>query len=1082
MDMTIDQQVALDEALVPHASRLRIGKSNFHLRSDITSKESTLQVVCDVLRLTPFYKAFLVTADVPEIYMQEFWANAIVHHHSICFKMNNKKRIVNLKEIKKITDVNINKSHQPWRSFAAVINKCLSGKSTGYDSLRLSQAYFLWGMYHKKNVDFAYLLWEDFVYQVEHKDAKKSNEMYYPRNSAAYKEYYVIASGAAPPKTKANKVSHKRSLQQTHISQSSGSGIDEGTSIIPRVPNVPTDEFDAEIYWKSSDEDDDDEVDDRSDDEFHDDQEDADDQDDNDDDQDSDIDGDDLVHPKLSTHDEEAKDEESFDLIDQTPDEGPDAEDDNDELYRYLNINMEGREVQMTYVYTTQVFEDIHVTLTLVNPDGQQQSSSMSSQFISNMLNPSPDAGIDSLFESTPRVDVQVTTTVAPLPLTAPTRPPPSIPTISQVQQAPAPTPATSTLQDLPDFSSLFGFDHRLKNLEANFSEFVQTNQFAGAVSSILDVAMMADKDEEPFTRSDRRSKRRREGKETESISAPKEKASKTTEFETRAADDQPIAEVFQHPEWFQKQMKPLTPDRAWNKTLPATHGSIEPLISDLAKQADSRTSFNELMDTHVDFLAFLMNQLKVDTLTPELLAGPTYELMKGSCKSLVELEFFLEEVYKTWYLVQCKVKHWSAMINMLSGESLIEGANVNSSMDLRPNIYSKRRIIADTKLQIIERPNYKNLDWKTVRRDDDKLYKFKEGNLKRLHIQDIEDISRSELVDKPFGKSVIRLKWLWKNKKDEDQTGIHNKARLVPKGYAQEEDGRNGLLKEKVYVAQPDGFVDPDHLEKVYRLKKALYGLKQAPRAWYDELSKFLTSKGFTKGLQIHQSPRGIFINQAKYTLEILHKHGMEKGQSIGTPMATKPKLDADSSGNPVDQTDYRSKIRSLVYLTSSKPDIVQANCTAMSSAEAEYVALSASCAQVMWMRTQLQDYGFNYNKIPLYLKMEILLEPSATSTWKPEVNATELKPHSSKVGLINTCSCSNDKDILSIMIQESESSNSKTKTSANSNKQDLPLRNQVCQGRLLTTFQDDAKYDHGCQDTRSQGGKNDQDKWIKI
>nr|GFA20890.1 hypothetical protein [Tanacetum cinerariifolium] len=207
-----------------------------------------------------------------------------------------------------------------------------------------------------------------------------------------------------------------------------------------------------------------------------------------------------------------------------------------------------------------------------------------------------------------------------------------------------------------------------------------------------------------------------------------------------------------------------------------------------------------------------------------------------------------------------------------------------------------------------------------------------------------------------------------------------------------------NGLLKEEVYGAQPEGFVDPDHPEKVYRLRKALYGLKQAPRAWYDKLSKFLTSKGFTKGLQIHQSQCGIFINQAKYTLEILHKHGMEKGQSIGTPMATKPKLDVDLGGNPVDQTDYRSKIRSLMYLTSSRPDIVQAgssfgltafsdaahagcidtrkstsrgiqflgeklvnwmskkqDCTAMSSAEVEYMALSASYAQVMWMRTQL-------------------------------------------------------------------------------------------------------------------------------
>ncbi|GKC76424.1 retrovirus-related pol polyprotein from transposon TNT 1-94, partial [Tanacetum coccineum] len=128
-----------------------------------------------------------------------------------------------------------------------------------------------------------------------------------------------------------------------------------------------------------------------------------------------------------------------------------------------------------------------------------------------------------------------------------------------------------------------------------------------------------------------------------------------------------------------------------------------------------------------------------------------------------------------------------------------------------------------------------------------------------------------------------------------------------------------NSPLKEEVYVSQPHKFIDPDHPEKVYRLRKELYGLKQALRVWYDKLLTFLMFKGFTKGLQIHQSPRGIFINQAKYALEILKKHGMDKCDIIGTPMATKPKLDADLSGTLVDQTRYRSMIGSLMYLTSN-------------------------------------------------------------------------------------------------------------------------------------------------------------------
>nr|GEX34788.1 retrovirus-related Pol polyprotein from transposon TNT 1-94 [Tanacetum cinerariifolium] len=280
------------------------------------------------------------------------------------------------------------------------------------------------------------------------------------------------------------------------------------------------------------------------------------------------------------------------------------------------------------------------------------------------------------------------------------------------------------------------------------------------------------------------------------------------------------------------------------------------------------------------------------------------------------------------------------------------------------------------------------------------------------------------ELVDRPLCKNVINKKWLWKNKRDEKNTVIRNKSRLVAKGYAHKEgvdfeesfapvarleavrlliayaahksftvyqmDVKTtflyGPLREEVYVNQPDGFVNPYHPDKVYRLKMALYGLKQAPRAWYDELSNFLVSKGFSKGfidptlfitkqrgdilrvqiyvddiifcftnpnlskrfeklmhskfvmsiigelefflgIQIHQSPRGIFINQAKYAQKRLIKHGMTSCDSVGTPMATKH-LDADLSGTPVDQTKYRSMVRALMYLTVSRPDIMHATC----------------------------------------------------------------------------------------------------------------------------------------------------------
>nr|GEX92670.1 hypothetical protein [Tanacetum cinerariifolium] len=165
-----------------------------------------------------------------------------------------------------------------------------------------------------------------------------------------------------------------------------------------------------------------------------------------------------------------------------------------------------------------------------------------------------------------------------------------------------------------------------------------------------------ADKDEEPSAGSDRGSKRRRVGKEPELTSAPKEKATKTTGKSTQGSKSQqktasksaPAEKPMQTTQDLEEPShQEFKTGAANDQPITDASQSIQPWISDLAKQADSHSSFNELMDTHVDFSAFLMNRIKVDTLTPELLVGPTYELIQGSCKSLVELEFFLEEVYK---------------------------------------------------------------------------------------------------------------------------------------------------------------------------------------------------------------------------------------------------------------------------------------------------------------------------------------------------------------------------------------------------------------------------------------------------
>nr|GEX72189.1 hypothetical protein [Tanacetum cinerariifolium] len=174
MATIIKQQTTLDESLVPSTQ----------------SKEATLQVVYDVLRNSSLFKAFQVTADVPEIYMQEFWATAKLHHNSIGFKIDTRKSTFDLEAFREMLHISPRIPYQPFADLPTEeeILDFLRFLGHSHDIRYLTDVN---GFYHRINIDFAYLIWEDFVYQVEHKSQKRSNEMNYPRFMKVIIDYFM---------------------------------------------------------------------------------------------------------------------------------------------------------------------------------------------------------------------------------------------------------------------------------------------------------------------------------------------------------------------------------------------------------------------------------------------------------------------------------------------------------------------------------------------------------------------------------------------------------------------------------------------------------------------------------------------------------------------------------------------------------------------------------------------------------------------------------------------------------------------------------------------------------------------------
>nr|GEW17136.1 hypothetical protein [Tanacetum cinerariifolium] len=616
------------------------------------------------------------------------------------------------------------------------------------------------------------------------------------RNSKAYKKYYAIATGEAAPKPKASirrtrsssdtsitpttaaasprliasakgkqtakaskdkslsalsevamteaqqlKLVTKRSMQQTHISQPSGSGADEGTGDDNEEQDDDGDEEDEGDDGEKGNGDDDDEDDDGDEGDDDDDQE-VERDDDKDDDEEG---GDDEQEYDDEEFAEETRDEESFDPIQQTPknseNEGDGEEDqglniskeerrveeeEEDELYRDVNIN-QGRGIQATLEV-----EDSHVTLTPVNPDAQREND----EFLKTV-----DENIKKIIKE--QVKEQVKVQVSKI-----------LPRIEQAvnEQLEAEVITRSSHSSktsyavAADLSEMKPKKILIEKMECNKS--IQRSDEQRNLYKALD--------EEPSAGPDRGSKRRREGNEPESASALIKTVTRSAGRSTQGSRSRQAS---------------------------ASESAIveEPMQTTSQMEEPSHLEFDIAQGGYIDTRtsSILINRLKVDTLTPELLAGPTYELMKGSCKSLVELEYHLEEVFKattdqlsassrkyTTFITKTKaadyrhikwiedlvprtkwikepigydkhalwgVSHWGRKRQQFYGFAV----NRESASD----VYSKKRIIAVTKLKIVEWHSYKHLDWITVRRDDDKLYMFKEGDFKRLRIQDIKDM-----------------------------------------------------------------------------------------------------------------------------------------------------------------------------------------------------------------------------------------------------------------------------------------------------------------------------------------------------
>ncbi|GJS63249.1 hypothetical protein Tco_0677813 [Tanacetum coccineum] len=753
MNTTQAQQKALDDALVAPADRLEFRKCNMRLKTDIKPKEATFHggwMPIDPHSILPC---------IPDHY--RFFEDLPLEQDILSFIRD----LGHTGDITYLTDVNVDYLHQPWRAFATVINKCLSGKETRMDKIRLSHAkktnkmsyprftkiiidYFMSkDMYiSRRNKMFWHTDRDDTLFTSmrcisRHEDTRrrlqnqsifkrKLIQTHLPRRSLfkllkvpdSSKKAKVAKLGKKKQpikKTKAKglavlfevalteaeqiKLATKRSKKDFHVSHASGSGdgvdtqskvpdeqqqktsgTDEGTGTIPGVPDVPPyeSESDKESWGDSEDEDDNDDV--------------------------WMIMIDEIPDPNLTNVDQTEYEEEDVDDRVRTPSDYELTDDEN--LDDEETMDDEEDDEVIKELYDDQEEEDAHVTLTPVldaqNPDEPVQSFSISSDFTSKLLNLDNPSLADNEIASLMETSAHHATVIPELTSGFTTTTPPPTLFFNPLLQQQTPTFTTTTftnptvtLPEIPNFAFVFKFDQKVSAIESEISELKQTNQFAEAVSSIPGIV------------------------DTYLDSKMKEAVDVAVQLQTNKLKEGSQAENQEFLNQVDSTMKTIIKDQ-----VKAQVSTIMPKIEKyVIESLGAEVLVRSTNQPHTSYAVaaslteFELKKILIDKINEIIktrMKTPPLDQTEGRKEG--NLQVYPEE----------EPSHIVDGLRNATGSGAAGGTMINTP--------TKHGV---TRLTIMKKYDYDYLEEIEVRRDDQKLYTFKEGDFKRLRLQDIEDM-----------------------------------------------------------------------------------------------------------------------------------------------------------------------------------------------------------------------------------------------------------------------------------------------------------------------------------------------------